>query len=49
MLYIIVNKEQDRVYYATYDKVKFDYYCNIHPVKLIAVYWSDVSIYEVLE
>lgn len=49
MLYIIVNKEQDRVYYATYDKVKFGSYYSIHPVKLIAVYWNEVSIQEVIE
>lgn len=49
MLYVFVNKEQDKVYYATYDENRANEYRMFHKIKLVARYFNDVEIYEVLE
>lgn len=49
MLYVFVNKEQDKVYYSTYDENRANEYRMFHKVKLVARYFNDVEIYEVFE
>lgn len=49
MLYVFVNKERNKVYYATYDKSRAKEYAMYKEIKLMARYFDDVEIYEVME
>lgn len=49
MLYVFVNHEQDKVYYATYDENRANEYRTLHKIRLVARYFTDVEIYEVVE
>lgn len=49
MLFVFVNHERDKVYYATYDENRANEYRMFHKVKLVARYFNDVEIYEVVE
>lgn len=49
MLYVFVNKEQDEVYYATYNESRVKEYTRYKKIKLVARYFNDVEIYEVVE
>lgn len=49
MLYVFVNKEQDTVYYATYDESSVKEYTRYKKIKLVARYFNDVEIYEVVK
>lgn len=48
MLYVFVNKQRDKVWYATYNKADMKEFCRYKTVKLAARYFDDVEIYEVL-
>lgn len=47
MLYVFVNKEQDTVYYATYDKDKAIDYAILNNAVFSAKYFEDVEIWAV--
>lgn len=49
MLYVFVNKEQDIVYYATYNESSVKEYTRYKKIKLVTRYFNDVEIYEVVE
>ena len=49
MLYVFVNKEQDKVYYATYNESRVKEYTRYKKIKLVARYFNDIEIYEVVE
>lgn len=49
MLYVFVDNEQCHVYYATYDEADARRFCRCTQCKLVARYWDDVEIYEVIE
>lgn len=49
MLLVFVNHERDKVYYATYDENRANEYRMFHKVKLVARYFNDVEIYEVVK
>lgn len=54
MLYVFVNREQDKVYYTTYDENRADEYRMFHKVKLVAtlvtafVMWCVIKALELL-
>lgn len=49
MLYVFVNHEQDTAYYATYSESSVKEYTRYKKIKLVARYFNDVEIYEVVE
>lgn len=49
MLYVFVNKEQNKVFKATYDENKAIDYIILKNAKLVARYFSDVEIWAVEE
>lgn len=44
MIYVVVNKDRDVVWYATYNK---DDLLRFGDLELVATYWDEVEIYEV--
>lgn len=49
MLYVVVNKEQNKVFYATYDPELFRKFCKYLDVELQIRLFNDVEIYTVCE